>query len=280
MITTKRQFALITGASSGIGEAYALELAKRQELSLILLARREDRLRCLKDRIDSIWKETKDNSAAVLEVRLVKCDLSSAQEREKALNEIDAFQVEVSLLINNAGFGSVGRFSKLDSARELSMIEVNCAALAHFCRHFLPQMEKRKNGTVINLSSAAAFQAMPYMATYAASKAFVLNFSLALNLEAARQGVLVMAHCPGPTESEFHLAAGLKEKSSHLPPSSPAKVVSEALAAAKTGQALIINGRSNRFAAFATRFLPRVCVARISELMLRKRLKAVGVYEK
>ena len=265
-----RQFstALITGASSGIGEAYALAVAEKGNYNLLLVARRSERLRGLRSKIEQKWEKLPWEQRPG--VREFSTDLSSNSARLSLLEQLEEEHLEVDMLVNNAGFGSLVRFSESEAQRELSMLEVNCAAPLHFCHYFLPLMQSRAHGIIINVCSTAAYQPMPYMATYAATKAFLLHFTVALASEARESGVTVLAHCPGPTQSEFHLTLGLTKKVDILPAATAQQVVAEALLAAQKRQTICINGLTNRCLAGATRFLSKKFSARLVKSTLEK----------
>ena len=259
--------ALITGASSGLGWHFALELARRGRNNLWLVARREDRLQGLCGEIERIWAAA--GGSAPKTVRYSVTDLTDQAARRRLISEVSSSGVEIGLLVNNAGFGTVGMFNDSDPDRQLSMIELNCIAPIDLSRAFVPAMCSRGRGGVINVCSTAAYQPMPFMSVYGSTKAFLLSHSVALAAEVRRFGVKVLGHCPGPTESEFHLAAGLTEKLSHLPSADTRTVVVEALNAFESGQVVLINGLRNRILAFANRLMPRFWAARIVERILR-----------
>jgi hypothetical protein len=189
------KWALVTGASAGIGVALARELAQNGA-KLILTARR-------KDRLESLAAEL---TAQGTEVRIVLADLTD-RAAPQAIYDATA-DLEVEILINNAGLGQYGEFDSIDLAQELSQIQVNCEAVVHLTRLFVPAMVARKRGWILILSSVASFQPVPFLSTYAATKAFDRFFALGLAEELAPTGVKVSALCPGPTESEFFQVAG------------------------------------------------------------------------
>ena len=260
--------ALITGASSGLGWHFSLELARRGGHNLWLVARREDRLQSLCREVEQLWAA--DGGNALRSVRYSVADLTDKESRRSFVGEVISSGVEIDLLVNNAGFGTVGPFNESDPDRQISMIELNCVAPIDLSRAFVPAMCVRGRGGVINVCSTAAYQPMPFMSVYGSTKAFLLSHSVALAAEVRQFGVKVLGHCPGPTESEFHLAAGLNEKLSHLPSADTKTVVAEALNAFESGQVVLINGVRNRILAFANRLLPRFWAARIVERILRR----------
>src|ERR1043166_236662 len=190
--------ALITGASSGIGEAFAHQLAKEGS-SLILVARSEDKLEKLAHQIRQKYQRR---------VYVIPADLSKKSPGAAIAAEVAKRDLKVELLVNNAGFGTVGAFHKQEAVRQQQMIALNCSAIVDLTFAFLPDMLDAGYGGVINIASLAAFQAVPYMAVYGATKAFVLSFSQALWGEYEKQGLRVVAVCPGPVETGFFEATG------------------------------------------------------------------------
>ena len=250
---------LITGASSGIGEVFARKLAARGD-NVLLVARSEDKLMTLCNELGRI------NS---IRAQYVAIDLSKPDAPAQLFAETQKRELEIDLLINNAGFGSMGDFTKLDLARELNMIDLNVRALVELTQRFLVPMRERKSGAIINVASTAGFQAVPFMATYAATKAFVLSFSEALWEENRSHGIKVMALCPGVTETGFFEAASID-----LPPmravQSAEDVVETALRGLKRGKSHIISGWANFMMIQSERLVPRSFVARMAGKVLRK----------
>lgn len=201
---------------------------------------------------------------------MIASDLGEPDAAEKLHRQVFERGIEIECLVNNAGFGTHGIFHKMPLERELEEINLNVTALVSLTRLFIDGMVARRRGTIINVASTAAFQPIPYMATYAATKAFVLNFSEAVALEVRGAGVTVMALCPGPTRTEFQGTAGVESSSFPSFGYMDAKtVVAQALASAKRGKALRINGIMNQVMAQSTRFTPRSIVARISGVMFK-----------
>ena len=186
--------ALITGASSGLGEAYALKLAELGA-RVILVARRSDRLRALSDRITS---EHGIYAASVLPM-----DLSAKDAGSTLAKILKGRGTQIDILVNNAGFGQAANFIEESSEFINDELTVNISTLFELTHAFLPSMVERNEGIVINIASTAAFQALPYMAVYGATTAFVLSFTEALWGETRKTGVKVLAVCPGPTATEF-----------------------------------------------------------------------------
>jgi short-subunit dehydrogenase len=252
--------ALITGASSGLGEEFARQLA-RENYDLVLTARREDRLK-------AVAAEALKLGSSKVEV--IASDLGQPHAAAKLHQQVTQRGIEIDCLVNNAGFGTHGIFHKLPLDRELEELDLNIKALVALTRLFLDGMVTRRRGTIINVASTAAFQPVPYMATYAATKAFVLNFSEAVAHEVRRDGVKVMALCPGPTRTEFQGTAGVDTSSfPSFAYMDAFTVVAQALASAKRGKAVRINGIINQVMAQSNRISPRSVTARIAGAMFK-----------
>jgi short-subunit dehydrogenase len=253
---------LITGASSGIGEAFARKLAARGR-NVLLVARSEDKLIALCNELGRLTS---------IRAQYIALDLQQPDAPLQLFEETKKRELEVEMLINNAGFGSMGEFAKLDLNRELEMIQLNVRAVVELAHRFLEPMRERRRGTIINVASTAGFQPVPYMATYAATKAFVLSFSEALWDENRAHGVHVMALCPGVTETNFFEVAGIDR-----PPmrtvQTPEEVVETALRALNRKKSLVISGWANWFVVEAERFVPRSAVVRVAGNALRSRFE-------
>lgn len=249
---------LITGASSGIGEVFARKLAARGQ-NVLLVARSEDKLITLCNELG------RSNS---IRAQYVALDLSRPESPARLFEEVEKRAMSVDMLINNAGFGSMGEFSKLDLARELNMIDLNIKSLVELTHRFLAPMLERKAGTIINVASTAGFQPVPFMATYAATKAFVLSFSEALWEENRPHGVHIMALCPGVTDTNFFEAAR-----GHKPPArvsqTPEEVVETALRGLSRGRSHVISGWINFLMVESERLAPRSLVTRLAGRMMR-----------
>jgi short-subunit dehydrogenase len=241
------KWALVTGASSGIGAALARELAKHGA-KLILTARRRDRLETLAGELKAIGTE----------VRIITADLNDPAAPQKIYDATEGLEgagFTVEILINNAGLGQYGAFAQSDIAQELSQVRVNCEAMVRLTRLFVPRMVERRAGWVLILGSTASFQPLPYFATYAASKAFDRFFALGLAAEVSRFGVKVTALCPGPTQSEFwdvSRAGVFKGRGAQSAP----EVARLGIAALARGRRTLIPYFGGRFTAFLVRFLP------------------------
>jgi uncharacterized protein len=242
--------ALITGASSGIGAAFAEALAQRG-MNVVLVARSEDRLLALANTLKSQYGIRAD---------VMVQDLTQPDAATMVYKAVEALGVAVDLLINNAGFGDYGVFGDRPRQKQLDMVQLNIAALVDLTHQFLPQMQERRSGSILNIASIAGFQPMPYFSVYAATKAFVLSFSEALWAENQTTGVHIMAVCPGPTESRFFEVADFPQTlaSEGQGIVSAEVVVQEALRAFDNRQSNVVTGgMGNQMIVNAARFLPR-----------------------
>ncbi len=258
---------LITGASGGIGEAFARRLAEEKH-NLVLVARSEDKLHKICDELMLEHKIT---------AHYIAVDLVDFQADEKLFKETEKHGMQVEWLINNAGFGSMGDFAELDLERELEMIELNILALVALTHRYLKPMRERKSGTIINVASTAGFQPIPFFATYAATKAFVRSFSEAIAEENRPFGVKVMALCPGPTDTNFFAVANIgdnvKSSMAQKGMQSPEEVVEAALNAVKSGKSQVISGWLNYFLARSVNIIPNSLITRAIGGSLRQKLK-------
>lgn len=249
---------LITGASSGIGAAFARKLAARGH-NLLLVARSEDKLVTLCSELGRIKS---------IRAQYVAMDISEPDAPARLLAETQKRALEIDLLINNAGFGSMGDFAKLDITTELKMIDLNVRALVELTHLFLAPMRERKSGSIINVASTAGFQPVPFMATYAATKAFVLTFTEALWEENRPHGVKVMALCPGVTDTNFFEASRMQRPPARTS-QTPDQVVDSALRGLKRGKSSVISGWTNFFMIETQRAVPRRLVLRAAGAVLR-----------
>jgi len=256
-----REIALVTGASSGIGAALARRLA-RDGHHLGLVARRVERL-------EALAAELRDRHR--VEAHVLAADLVRAGAVRALADDVARRGLVVDWLVNNAGFGTLGRFHELPLARELEEIRLNVEALVELTGRFLPGMVARGRGAVVNVSSVGGFVPSPYMATYTATKAFVLSFSEALAAELESTGVRVLCVCPGFTRTEFQ--GHVDVDTSHVPGMawmSADAVADEAVRAVGRGF-VVVNGAMNRILTTALKFVPRSLAARSSALLLKPR---------
>jgi short-subunit dehydrogenase len=251
------KWALITGASSGIGAALSRELASHGA-RLILTARR-------KDRLESLAAELTTRG---IEVRVIVADLYDPAGPQRIYDATEALGIPVDILVNNAGLGQYGAFHTTPADQEISQVRVNCEAVVRLSRLFVPRMVERRRGWVLILASTASFQPIPYISTYAATKAFDRFFSLGLAAEVARYGVKVTALCPGPTDSEFFdvAHASVFKARGMQPAPDVARLAIRALA---RGQRTIVPNFSGRLSAFLVRFLPVGLITRVVEKAAR-----------
>ena len=245
-----KKVALITGASAGLGVEFARQLSKRGH-ALVLAARR-------KERLEELANELGD-------ARAVAIDLSKRGAATKLMADLQAAGQEVEILVNNAGFGLIGRFAELDAKRERQMIDLNVGTLTDLCRVVAPQMVARKSGGILNVASTAAFQPGPKMAVYFATKAFVLSLSEALHEELKPHGVRVTCLCPGPTRTEFGDVAGFGGNGlfDRVAMESP-EVVEAGLEGLDKNKAVVVPGLVNKVTASSGRFAPRSVVRKIA----------------
>lgn len=245
--------ALITGASSGIGDQFARQLARRG-YELILVARRKDRLEQLAEQVAS--------SAHVIE-----CDLAS--EADKLADKVETLGADVDLLVNNAGFGLRGHFLEFDAEREAEMVRVNCEAVVRLTHAFVPGMVERGRGGVITVASTAGMQPLPYETTYAASKAFAISFMEALSMELRGTGVRALVVNPGPVKTEWQAVAGYDENTRAIPGMiSAEQCVADALRAYDQGKRSVIPGRLFPWVMRAT-ISPKPIKLRVTERIYR-----------
>ncbi len=254
-------WALVTGASSGIGVALARELAAGGT-HLVLTARR-------KDRLDELAKELTTKHRVMTEA--FTADLADSDAPEKIFDFTKQKGLKINLLINNAGFGQYGEFPSIEKQRLLDMVQVNCAAVVHLTCLYLPEMVARRRGDVLILASTASFQAVPYISTYAATKAFDLLFAEGLAEEMKSFGIRVCALCPGSTESEFHVVSG-QEKFKRRAEAAE-NVAHQGLKALAAGKSYVISGLGNYLGAHGQRLVPRRLVTRIAAGMFKSRKK-------
>jgi uncharacterized protein len=247
--------ALITGASSGIGREFAKQIAARGS-DLILVARREDRLRELAESLDTT-------------THVAPCDLAS--DAHNLQGKVSKLEAEVDLLINNAGFGLRGRFLDAPEGRDAEMVRVNCEAVVVLTRAFLPGMIERGRGGIITVASSAGLQPLPYETTYSATKAFATNFTEALHMELRGTGVKALAVNPGPVPTEWQQVARYDEMGGEMFPGviEADQVVREALEAYDRGKRAVVPGRLIRNFIRAGRLSPRAIQLRVMERAYR-----------
>ncbi|MGN0022138.1 MAG: SDR family NAD(P)-dependent oxidoreductase [Sphingobacterium hotanense] len=257
MINYKGKFALVTGASSGIGKVYAERLAA-EGCDIALVARSGQKLEELGKGLEKKYN---------ISCYVIPCDLSEAESVQYIASRIEAIGRPVDILINSAGFGIYGRFEDISADREQQEIRLNIAALVELTHKFLPGMLKRREGIIVNISSLAAFNPTPYSAVYGATKAFVLSFTEALWAELQGSGVRVLTLVPGATKTKFFdgnegMAAGASL-------SSPESVVEHAFRGLQKGKHYIVVGKVNYWLAQSVRFMTRKRTAMFMERLSR-----------
>ena len=252
------KWALITGASAGIGTALARELAAGGT-NLVLTARRRDRLVGLATEL-----------AEKHNIRTLACvaDLVQPFGPQQIFSFTEEKNITIDLLVNNAGFGAYGEFQKVELNRLVEMTQVNVTAVVHLTHLYLPGMVARRGGDILILASTAAFQPVPYISTYAATKAFDLYFAEGLAEEVRQYGIHVCALCPGSTETEFFQVAGQRNHTRRAP-ETPEKVARVGLKALAAGKSSVISGFTNWLGAETVRLVPRRTVARITAGIFR-----------
>jgi short-subunit dehydrogenase len=261
--TTSGRTALVTGASSGIGLAFAERLAARGD-DLVLVARRRAELEALADRL-------RDRHGVT--VTVLPGDLSAPGAGAALVERLDAEGLAVDVLVNNAGFATHGDVATADVGRLLAQVAVNCTAVVDLTTRLLPGMLARGRGEIVTVASTVAFQPVPHMAVYGATKAFALSFSEALWSETRGTGVRVVAVCPGATETPFFDVVGAQEASAGRR-RTPEQVVDTALRGLEQGRPSIVDGRANAAVSRLPRLLGRRTVLAIAERTVRPRRPA------
>lgn len=251
------KWALVTGASAGIGAALAEELALGGT-NLVLTARRKDRLDTLAQGLAANYK---------VRTEVFPSDLADPSAPEGLFVFTRKNGIEIDLLINNAGFGQYGEFPSVEKQRLLDMVQVNCSAVVHLTHLFAQGMVARRRGDILILASTASFQAVPYISTYAATKAFDLLFAEGLAEELRPYGIRVCALCPGSTESEFHAVSGQEKFQGRM--ETAKKVAHTGLKALAAGKSYVISGLGNYLGAHGERLVPRRFVTRTAARMFK-----------
>lgn len=255
--------ALVTGASSGIGYEISKLLAE-QGHDLVLVARREDRLKQLAEFLQREFN---------IEVRVIAADLTQLSQIDRLYATLEKENIPVDILVNNAGLGNWGPFTAMEPKAELAEIQLNVVALTYLTKLFATDMVKRGLGKILNISSVSGFMPGPYMAVYNASKAFVVSFSEALRVELKRTGVSVTVSCPGPTASEFHQVAGTSGSFflKLAPMMTSAQVARISVAAMQKRKAIVVPGTLNKLMTLAPRITPRGLLLFVVKTLLKPR---------
>ncbi len=250
----KKRFALITGASAGLGEQFAHLFAK-DGFPVVLVARREDRLRKIQTEIISKFG---------VQVEILAEDLLDRNFSNNIQKFLESKNISIEFLVNNAGYGQSGDFLNISLEHNLGQIDLNARALTELTYKFLPSMKAQGTGRVLNIGSTAGFQPGPFMSVYYATKAYVNSFSEALYCELRNTGVTVTLSCPGPTFTEFGVVSGTEKKKLFQRTAMTAEVVAkQAYQAMHKGKRIVIHGANNKFGANMVRLLPRSAVLNI-----------------
>ncbi len=247
--------ALVTGASTGIGNELSRLLAQ-DGYNLVIVARNEEKLKELSAELEEKYN---------IFVKVIAKDLSYPDSPNEIFNETKRQELNISVLINNAGFGSFGEFLNLNIENEINMLQVNVLSLTHLTYLYGREMIKLGGGKILNVSSTAAFQPGPLMTVYYASKAYVLHFSEALANELNNKGITVTALCPGPTKTDFQARAEMNESKliKRAKIMDAAFVAYEGYNGMKAGRTLVIPGLQNKVMSFGVKFLPRGIVTKL-----------------
>jgi short-subunit dehydrogenase len=246
-------WALVTGASAGLGAEFARQLAERG-MHLVLTARRAARLTALAAELEA---------AHGIQCVTIAADLAAPGEAERLWREASADR-EIELLVNNAGFGLEGRFDEQPLKRQMEMVRLNCLAALELAHLALLPMRERGRGALLNVASGAAFQPIPQLAVYAATKAFLLSLSQALHDEQRGSGVRVLALCPGTVPTEFQQVAGAVRMERAPGVLQPDAVVRAALDALDADESVVVPGLVNRISLALTRLLPLPLASRLA----------------
>jgi short-subunit dehydrogenase len=262
MFEYRGRTALVTGASWGIGTAFVDVLASKG-MNVILVARSADRLRQIADEV---------KAKHGVRAEIVVADLSEGTAVEAVRAEVDQRGLAVDLLVNNAGFGTYGHFETIPAQREHDEIMVNVAAVVGLTHAFVPGMLTRGGGAVINVASTAAFQPIPFMAVYAATKAFLVSFTYAVAEEYRDRNIRVLALCPGPTETNFFEVADAKAAAVGRLRTAD-QVVATGLRALEKGRTLAVDGMGNAVTGFLSSMMPSGFTAKMAGRVTRPRPK-------
>lgn len=259
-MTIQGKWALVTGASSGIGEQFARQLAK-QGSHLVLVARSKSKLEGLALELRKMYG---------IKTEVISMDLAKEGAPSELYQQCQRLNLDIELLINNAGFATHGLFEQVSGERQHEEVMLNVVAVVDMTHLFLTDMLQKNSGAVINVASTAGFQPLPYMAVYGATKAFVLSFTQALWWENRNRGVKFFVLCPGSTDTSFFNVVGTEEASVGKK-DTPERVVEVALRALEEGKLYVVPGMQNYFGAQLSRFITRKQGLRLVGSMLRPR---------
>lgn len=255
-------WALVTGASTGLGKEFC-EFFAKDRINLIIIARSKEKLNEFANSLKDKFK---------IQVEVCAYDLSLQANVEEVIKFLTTKNIQIDYLVNNAGMGVYGNFAETSWQQEHQMMELNMVTLTHLMKRIIPLMVKNRKGKILNVASTAAFQPGPLMSVYFASKAFVLSLSEALNEELKNTGVTITTLCPGPTETEFFKSAkmdSLKFADTKSKLMMTSKEVAEiGYKSLMSSERVIVAGILNKITAFSTRFLPRPLLAKIAQQLL------------
>lgn len=252
------RYALVTGASSGIGEEFAKQLAAKNH-PLILVARSEDKL-------EELAKNLRKRNG--VDIQVIAQDLGHLNSAEKLFEQCKKKNLNINFLVNDAGIGLIGKFDKFSIDKIDEMLVLNVITLTKLCYLFFPDLKKSK-GTIINLASQVAFTAGPYMSSYAATKAYVLSFTEGIREEYKDEGIHILSLCPGPTYTRFFERTNATPNDIQFKFRPPKDVVDEAFSALSKNKSTTVVGWENKLMTFMFRFLPRSLTAKMSAYMVK-----------
>lgn len=247
-----KKTALITGATSGLGYEF-VKLFADNGYNLVLIARNEQKLEEIKHTFQSI------------DVKVITKDLSVPGAAKEIFQEVEEMGITIEVLVNNAGFGLMGKFQELDIKKQVEMIQLNIIALTELTYYFLPKMKHRNSGRIMNVASTAAFQPGPLMAVYYATKAFVLSFSEALVEELKGNNVTVTTLCPGATKTNFGSVASVEGTKMFSRAMDSDIVAKKGYNALMSGKRVIVTGGLNKAGVIGAKFMPRSLAAKIAK---------------
>ncbi|MEO6419450.1 MAG: SDR family oxidoreductase [Polyangiaceae bacterium] len=259
MADSKQGWALVTGASAGLGVEFARQLAKRGH-DIVLVARRRQRLEELATELETTFK---------VKTLVLESDLGVAGASVALLEELTKHAILPEILVNNAGVGLYGPALELTLEKAASMIHLNVTSLTELSLGLGAKMAARGHGAIVNVASTASFQPIPFFGAYAATKAYVESFSGALTYELAPHGVRVLCHCPGPTRTEFNEAGGVKIEGGDFFYMSAEECVRIALHALDRGKRLVVTGFLNAISAWFGRTMPRAIVIFVAAKVMK-----------
>jgi len=264
---TTRETVLITGATSGIGNDFARIFAERG-YDLFLASRNLEKMDGIRKKLEDLYG---------ISVTTMSIDLAKPSSARKVYEETISRKMNIDILVNNAGVGVAGEHTDLNMSKVEEMIQLNVTTLTQLCALFGQDMKKKGRGYILNVASTAAFQPTAGMATYGATKAFLLHWSLALGEELRGSGVQVLAVCPGPTATEFFRTAGLTYSvTPGFIGQTPQQVVEASFRALAAGKSLVVSGWKNKVLAAASSMVPKALAARLAARVIARYRTAAG----